>query len=229
MDNPNFQFKSSVVLVPLFSVLSIWIVYFIEIQFKLNFNSFGIYPHTIRGLRGIIFSPFIHGSLKHLFNNTIPLAVLLACLYFFYQKIATKVLLLGILLSGMATWLIGRPSYHIGASGIIYLLVSFVFFSGVFRKYYRLIAVSLIVVFLYGSLVWYIFPTEESISWEGHLSGFLIGLLFAFIFKNVGPQNETYIFQKNEEFEKMFDENGNFILPVVPEDTDTDMHSENTK
>ena len=142
-----------------------------------------------------------------------PLFVLLVALFYFYQKIAYKVLLLGILFSGLLTWIIGRPSYHIGASGVVYLLVSFVFFSGVFRKYYRLIALSLTVVFLYGSMVWYIFPTEEGISWEGHLSGFIVGFVFAFLFRKIGPQPEKFVFSKNEDFENMFDENGHFIPP----------------
>ena len=118
-----------------------------------------------------------------------------------------------IILTGLLTWILGRPSYHIGASGIIYLLVSFIFFSGIVRKYYRLIALSLIVVFLYGSMIWYIFPMEERISWEGHLSGFLVGSVFAFIFRKKGPQPEKFIYTKNEDFEKLFDESGNFNPP----------------
>uniref|UniRef100_UPI00356AD84E rhomboid family intramembrane serine protease n=1 Tax=Lutibacter sp. TaxID=1925666 RepID=UPI00356AD84E len=140
--------------------------------------------------------------------------VMLWCLYYFYQKIANKVLFTGLLLTGFLTWILGRPSYHIGASGMVYMLVSFIFFSGIFRKHYRLIALSLAVVFLYGSMVWYIFPMEERISWEGHLSGFLVGVLFAFIFRNKGPQRENFTFTKNEEFESLFDENGNFNPPI---------------
>jgi len=213
MSETNFKFKSTVITVPVAAILLIWLIYFIEITFGFNFNKFGIYPKSFLGLRGILFSPFIHSDTKHLFNNSIPLVVMLGCLYYFYQKIANKILFGGILLTGLLTWFIGRPSFHIGASGIIYLLVSFIFFSGIFRKYYRLIALSLVVVFLYGSMVWYIFPTEERISWEGHLSGFLVGLVFAFIFRKKGPKPESFIFSKNEEFENLFDENGNFNPP----------------
>jgi len=147
---------------------------------------------------------------------------MLGCLYYFYQKIANKVLFLGLLLTGLLTWVLGRPSYHIGASGIVYLLVSFIFFSGIIRRYYRLIALSLVTVFLYGSMVWYIFPMEERISWEGHLSGFLVGAVFAFVFRKKGPQPELFTFTENEEFENLFDENGDFNPPIqeVKEEVD---------
>ncbi len=210
MTEPNFKMQPTVITIPIIAVFLMWAIYFIEIKFNLNFNTFGIYPKTLKGLQGILFSPFIHSNTKHLFNNSIPIMVLLGCLYYFYQKIATKVLLIGIVLTGILTWIIGRPSYHIGASGVIYLLVSFIFFSGIFRKYYRLIAVSLIVVFLYGSLVWYIFPTGGTISWEGHLSGFVVGFILSFFFRKIGPQLEQFNFTKNEEFENMFDADGNF-------------------
>ncbi|PHQ55294.1 MAG: rhomboid family intramembrane serine protease [Lutibacter sp.] len=210
MSEINFKLKPNVIGIPVVVVVVIWFVYFIEINFGLNFNKYGIYPQSIKGLRGILFSPFIHSDTTHLINNSIPLVVMLGCLYFFYQKIANRVLFIGLVLTGLLTWIFGRPSYHIGASGIIYLLVSFIFFSGIFRKYYRLIALSLIVVFLYGSMVWYIFPMEERISWEGHLSGFLIGFVFAFIFRKKGPQPESFEYTKNEEFESLFDEKGNY-------------------
>jgi len=213
MSETNFTYKSNVIAIPLITIILLWTIYFIEIKLGLNFNNYGIYPKSFVGLRGILFSPFIHSDATHLFNNSIPLAVMLGCLYYFYQKIANKVLIIGLVLTGFLTWILGRPSYHIGASGIIYMLVSFIFFSGIFRKYYRLIALSLAVVFLYGSMVWYIFPTSERISWEGHLSGFIVGFLFAFIFRKKGPQPEHFTFTENEEFENLFDENGNFSPP----------------
>ena len=183
MDDQTFKYRRSVLLVPIIAILLIWIIYFIEIKFSFNFNKYGIYPKTFKGLRGVFLSPFIHSNTNHLFNNSIPLAVMLTSLYYFYNKIANRVLFFGLILTGLLTWLIARPSYHIGASGVVYLLVSFIFFSGIIRKYYRLTALSLIVVFLYGGMVWYIFPTEDRISWEGHLSGFLVGFIFAIIFK----------------------------------------------
>lgn len=214
-DKPVFKFSNRVLAVPLYFVLSLWIVFWFEVKYGLNFNDFGIYPRTSSGLKGIVLSPFIHGDIKHLYHNSIPLFVLLFSLLYFYRPIAFKVFLYGTLLTGMLTWVIARKSYHIGASGIIYLLFSFIFFSGIIRRNYRLVAVSLTIIFLYGSMVWYLLPVKESISWEGHLSGFLVGLFFAFLFRDYGPQKHQYDWEKEgyepDAFDRHFDGSGNFI------------------
>jgi membrane associated rhomboid family serine protease len=225
MSKNAIKYHPSVIWIPLISLVTIWFIYFIEIKFGFNLNKYGIYPKTFTGLRGIIFSPFIHSSTKHLLNNSLPLVVLMAATFYFYRSIAYKVLIAGTLIAGMLTWSFARPSYHIGASGVIYLLVSFIFFSGVFRKYYRLIALSLAVVFWYGSMIWYIFPIKERISWEGHLSGFLTGLLLAYLYKRRGPQQESFQFTPNDEFEAMFDEDGNFN-PKIEEASDNEIEEE---
>lgn len=217
-DSKIFKFSNSVLIAPLLLVFSIWFVYWLEIQFGLNFNKYGVYPHTLKGLRGVLFSPFIHSGTSHLFNNSIPLVVLTASLYFFYTKVATRVLIYGTLLTGLLTWLIARDSYHIGASGVVYLLFSFILFSGIIRKHYRLIALSLVVIFLYGSMIWYVFPIKEKMSWEGHLSGFIVGLLFAIIYRKIGPQKPKHIF-KQTDFDLQFDEDGNYA-PIIEENTD---------
>ncbi len=191
-EHKQFRFSTRVIGIPLYFVLLLWIVFWVEGNYDLYLTKYGLYPRTFKGLRGVLFSPFIHGGLKHLSNNSIPLFILMTSLFYFYRKIALKVLIYGVLLSGILTWLIARQSYHIGASGIVYLLFSFILFSGLIRKYYRLIAVSLIVIFLYGSLIWYILPIKEGISWEGHLSGFIVGLLFAIIYRKHGPQTPQY-------------------------------------
>lgn len=213
----HFKFSTGVVAYPIFFVLIIWLVFWFEVRFGYNFSKYGIYPQTLSGLRGVVLSPFIHGSIQHLYHNTIPLFVLSMALFYFYRHIAWKVLFFGIVVSGILTWYIGRPSFHIGASGLIYVLVSFIFFKGVFAKHYRLIALSLLVIFLYGSMIWYALPLEEGVSWEGHLSGLITGLLFALIFRKAIAKPEKYVWEQKDYneaddlFLKHFDENGNFI------------------
>ena len=218
-----FVFTTGTIGYPLLFVLLIWIVFWVEVRFGISFNSYGVRPGEIIGLRGILFSPFIHSDIEHLFNNTIPLFILSLALFYFYRPISWKVLLIGLVASGLLTWLIGRPSNHIGASGIIYLLASFLFFKGIFSKYYRLVALSLIVVFIYGGLVWYVMPIDPSISWEGHLSGLVSGFVLSLIFRNNIAEAPKYHWEQpdyseeDDPFMRHFDENGNFI-EKLPED-----------
>lgn len=218
-----FKFSTGVVAYPVFFVLTIWLVFWFEVRFGMDFAKFGIYPQTFKGLGGVFLSPFIHGSIQHIYHNTVPLFVLSMALFYFYRPIAWKVVCFGIIVSGFLTWLIGRPSYHIGASGLIYVLVSFIFFKGVFAKHYRLIALSLVVIFLYGSMIWYALPLEDGVSWEGHLAGLITGLLFAILFKKSVAKPEKYVWEQadfkedDDPFLKHFDENGNFIETVTPD------------
>lgn len=212
-----FKFYNGVIIYPLLFVLFIWSVFLVEIKFGLDFTQWDIRPRTIKGLRGILGSPFIHSGMTHLWHNTTPLLVLCAALFYFYRQISWKVLMWIVFLSGFGTWLIGRPSYHIGMSGVIYALVSFLFFKGIIVKHYRLTALSLLVVFLYGSLIWGTLPTREGISWEGHLSGFIAGGLLALRFRESAPKPINYIWEEptfdetEDPFMRQFDENGNFF------------------
>ena len=225
LDNP-FQYTKSVILLPMLFVLLLWLVFWYELKFNHSLSHFGIYPREVFGLKGIFFSPFLHGDLEHLSNNSIALLILLPILRYFYREQTFVVLLLGVLFSGLGTWLLGRPSYHIGASGLIYALVSFIFFKGIFTKYYRLVALSFTIVLLYGGSVWYMFPNiKEGISWEGHFAGFFVGLALALVLKT--PQFGNSIFydwQKpdfNPEldpFMKNFDDKGVFNPPPKPEE-----------
>ena len=215
-ENYELRFSNRMIIIPFVMVFTIWFIYWIEIKFGLNFNKYGIFPRSFSGLKGILFSPFIHSSTSHLFNNSIPLFVLTSMLFFFYREVVLKVFIYGIILTGFLTWLIGRESYHIGASGAVYLLFSFVFFSGILKKHFRLVAVSLVVIFLYGSMVWYVFPIKKGISWEGHLSGFVVGFILALRYRKQGIIKEKYIFSKTE-FDDMFDEEGNYV-PIPEED-----------
>ena len=147
-EDNQLKISRSIFVIPIVYVVAIWLIYWIEIQFGFNFNKFGVYPRMLQGFRGVFFTHFIHSDTSHLFNNSIPLFVLLCSLFYFYKDLAYKVLLLGGFLTGCLTWLIARESFHIGASGIVYLLFSFVFFSGMIREHYRLVALSLIIIFL---------------------------------------------------------------------------------
>jgi membrane associated rhomboid family serine protease len=216
-DENILKLSKSIFIIPIVYVVSIWFIYWIEIQFGLNFNKFGVYPRTIEGFRGVFLTHFIHSNTNHVFNNSIPLFVLLSSLFYFYKDIAYKVLFFGGFLTGCLTWCIARDSYHIGASGIVYLLFSFVFFSGMIRKHFRLVALSLVIIFSYGSMIWYVLPIKEGMSWEGHLSGFLIGFILAIIYKNRGIVKEQHQFTKTE-FDSLFDENGNFAPPKIEEE-----------
>jgi membrane associated rhomboid family serine protease len=174
-------------------IFFMWMVKIIEVLFETNFSNFGIYPLSLRGLPGIIFSPFIHADFKHLFNNSLPLLFLSLALFYFYSEIALKVFLWTYLLTGILVWFGGRNAWHIGASGIVYGLASFLFFSGIIRKYFRLIALSLLIVFLYGQMVWGIFPgIYKNVSWESHMLGFFSGIVLAVWYRKEGPQMPVY-------------------------------------
>lgn len=225
-NNEHFKFSPSVLAWPLYFVLLLWAVYWVEVKYTIYLNDYGILPRTWSGLKGIIFSPFLHGSLEHLYNNSLALLVLMAALRYFYRKQAFEVIAYGILLSGFFTWLIGRESYHIGASGLIYVIVSFIFFKGIQTGYYRLVALSLTTVMLYGGMIWYVFPdVEQGISWEGHLGGLITGFLFSRLYKTPEYRKQiVYDWQRpdfdpqKDAFMKRFDENGNFVNPPKPVD-----------
>ena len=225
MQQENFKYSTGVIAYPILFVLIIWIVFWVEFRFGIRLKDMGIQPRTMIGLRGIILSPFLHSNMQHLYHNTIPLFVLSTALFYFYRNISWQVIVYGILLSGFLTWCIGRPANHIGASGLIYVLMSFTLFKGIFSKHYRLIALSLVVVFLYGSMIWYVFPIKENMSWEGHLSGLIVGFLFAIIFRKSIARPKRYDWEQedynedNDPFLKHFDEDGNFIEHIPPEDT----------
>ena len=218
-DYHHFKFTPSVWLVPSIILIIMWFIFFFENSFNVDLTSHGILPRTVTGLQGLIFSPFLHGSLNHIANNSIPLFILTTALIYFYRAISLKVLCYGILVSGLITWVIGRESYHIGASSLIYVLVSFIFFKGMMTQYYRLMALSMAVVLFYGGMIWYIFPDiDKTISWEGHLAGLITGFFFAAYYKAPDYKKDIqYNWEKpdfnpdDDLFMRHFDENGNFV------------------
>ncbi len=162
----------------------------------------GIYPRSPGGLMGIVTGPLIHKDLEHLTANGIPLFVLGASLFYFYRELAVKVLVLILLITGLSVWIGAREAYHIGASGVVYGLASFLFTSGIIRREPRLLAITLLVTFLYGSLVWGIFPDffpEKNISYEGHFWGLVSGVVLAVYYRHEGPQRKTYDWEEEEE------------------------------
>ena len=190
MDIAVKRFFISLVFPGLF-VLLIWMVFIAEQTLDLDFFYYGLFPRRLNGLLGILLSPLIHGDIKHLVANTFPLLILTTGLFYFYRDLAFKVFFLSYLMTGLLVWLAARPAYHIGASGIIYGLAGFLTVSGLIRKHLGLIALSLIVVFQYGSMIVGVFPIEERISWESHLLGLSSGIALAFVYRKVGPQGES--------------------------------------
>lgn len=178
----------------------------------------GVYPKSIKGLIGIITHPFVHADWTHLLNNSVSLFFLSLAIIYFYKKIAAQIIPLLWLVTGFWLWIFGRESYHIGASTLVYAFASFLFFSGVFRKNKSLAIVSMLIVFLYGSMVWGIFPMKVQISFEGHLAGFLAGLVFAYYYRKQGPEDDTYSLLE-EENEDDDDENYYWNLPEQNEST----------
>jgi membrane associated rhomboid family serine protease len=204
MDNKaeRKKFLGSLV-IPLIIVTMMWVVKTIEWSFGIYLGRFGITPHTARGLIGIFALPFLHGNWEHLLSNTIPIIVLGTALYYCYPSLANRVMLITYLGSGLLTWCIGDPSTtHIGASALVYGLNLFLITSGFIRGNRMLIVISLIMVFLYGSFIWGMIPSlaiPQNISWEGHLSGALIGILLAIFLRKEGPQKEVYHWEEDDE------------------------------
>jgi len=181
-------FRTSIILSCWLTVL-FWMIKLFETATGLEFTRAGIYPLHLKGIPGILFSPFIHSDWKHLIANTGPFLFLTFSLFYFYRKKATEIYLTIWILSGLMVWLAAREAWHIGASGIIYGLASFLFFSGVIRNDARLLTIAVIVAFLYGGMIWGVLPLKPEISWEGHLWGGIAGIVLAFIFRKEGPES----------------------------------------
>jgi membrane associated rhomboid family serine protease len=191
-------------LFPLLFVTVLWIFFFMQVNTDLNFLRLGILPRQSEGMPGILTSVLVHGDIGHITSNSIPIIVLGMMLFHFYKKIAIPAFMWIWVISGIWLWIGGRnndlyPMRHIGASTLIYGLATFLFFSGVFRRHIRLMVVSALVVFLYGSIMWGIFPLKEEMSWEGHLFGAIAGVLVAYNYRREGPQRKVYEWENEEE------------------------------
>ncbi|MCK5823336.1 MAG: rhomboid family intramembrane serine protease [Bacteroidales bacterium] len=187
MANDSKRLKYSIIF-PLFFLVVIWLIEIFEVELNLDFSFLGIYPLKVKGLIGILTAPLIHASFNHLISNSAPFFILGVALFYFYPKIAHKVFIFIYLTTNFWVWVSARSAYHIGASGIVYGLASFIFFSGIIKKNTRLTAISLLTIFLYGSMVWGIFPFKQTISFESHLFGAIAGLVMAIYYKNYDVQ-----------------------------------------
>ena len=163
--------------------LLLWLVLAIERLGNFDFTPYGIYPRTLAGSIGILTAPLIHGGVYHLLSNTLPLLILGIGLFYLYHRIALEVFIWIYLVTGSWVWVIGRHAYHIGASGIIYGFMSFLFVSGLIRRNIRSLAISMAVFVLYGGMIYGIMPVEPDISWESHLMGLLAGTMVALFFR----------------------------------------------
>jgi membrane associated rhomboid family serine protease len=175
-------------------VALIWLIEMLNWALDLDLRRFGVRPRKFAGLPGILLAPLLHGGFAHLLTNTLPLLVLGTGMLYLYPNSALKVIPAVYLGAGIAVWLFAKaPSVHVGASGLIYGLVSYIFVAGVIRRDRRAIAASLLVAFLYGSLVWGILPIEPGVSWETHLAAAMIGLALAIALRHLDiPPRKRY-------------------------------------
>lgn len=211
MNNPDFDsekqkfffaFTKSVIFIGI-----LWIFFLLNNTFTLQWNEFGLIPRTIRGLRGIITMHFLHADVQHLFSNSLPLLFLGFGIFYFFQEKSLLIFLMSGLITGILTWSIGNAGIHIGASGLVYAFAFFLVTISLIKMETTLMAYTLIIIFLYGSLVWGFFPAlfpDKHISWEGHLSGAITGVILAFFYKNEGPKKKIYFLEEEDEEDNDF-------------------------
>lgn len=201
VDEDLIRLKSSIIIGGLLVVL-LWFVKVFEWITGIDLYFLGIYPRVPAGMVGILTAPLIHADAAHVAANSVPLFVTSAVIFYFYREVFWAVFWLVWIVTGIWVWSFAREAWHIGASGIVYGYISFLFFSGVFRRHARLMAVSFLMVFLYGGLFWGIFPDfypDRHISWESHLMGGLAGLMMAFFFRRSGLQKEVKVWDDDED------------------------------
>lgn len=195
--------------IPVFFLIITFTLKLVETIEGFSLVELGVRPLSFEGLPGILLSPLVHSGWDHFFANAVPLFVLGVSLFYFYRGISVKVFIFIYLLTGLWVWLGARDAWHIGASGVIYGLAAFLLVSGFLRNYIPLMAISLMVVFLYGSMIWGIFPLKWNVpySWESHLWGTVAGTALAVIYRKQGPQKPVKEWPE-EEYDFPFWETG---------------------
>jgi len=164
-------------------VAVLWVVHLFQFFTGIDLGFMGIFPREAWGLKGILAAPLIHADWHHLFSNSVPILLLTTTTFLFYNRVALRSFLMIYLLTGITVWLFARDVFHIGASGVVYGLVSFIFWNGIFRRSLQAIVLALIITFLYSGYFAGILPNQEGISWESHLLGGLVGIFVAYYFK----------------------------------------------
>jgi membrane associated rhomboid family serine protease len=167
--------------------IALWLVKIFESVTRFDTIVYGVYPRKLSGLLGILTAPFIHSSPAHLLSNTLPIVVLGTALLYGYPKSARSVIPVLFLGTGLGVWLFGRESYHVGASGLSFGMMFFVFTLGVLRWDRRAIGLAMVVFFLYGGMVWGVFPGDPQVSYESHLSGAILGVALALLLRRLDP------------------------------------------
>lgn len=176
---------------PIYLILSMWLVHILKLTLHLPLGNYGLQARDVDGLVGIFTSPFIHGSFQHLMSNSVPLFVLTLLILVFYRRIAFQSMLMIYVFTGLAVWIGARAHViHIGASGVVYGLVSFVCWTGIFRRNIKSIILALVITILYSGLFMGVLPNQDGISWESHLYGGLVGIFVAYLMKDSREQNE---------------------------------------
>lgn len=186
--------------IPTVILLVLWIIQGLQMITTLSLGWLGVYPRHEVGIKGIFTSPFIHSQdIMHLINNSVPLFVGMAMILFFFRRIAGKAIFLIYLLTGIGVWLFGRPVLHIGASGVIYGLISFIFWNGIFRRNMKSIVLALIILMLYSGMFLGILPNQPGISWESHLIGAIVGIIVSYIFRKQIEVDEAVVNPDDDE------------------------------
>ena len=181
-------------------VLLLWLIQLVNWGLDLGLERFGIRPRQLGALPGVLIAPLLHSGFAHLTANSLPLLVLGTGMLYLYPNSSLTVIPAVYLGPGVAVWLFARESVHIGASGLVYGLVSYVFLAGVIRRDRRAVAASLLVYFLYGTLAWGVLPITRGVSWETHLAAALIGLMLAVFLRRLDiPPRKRYDWEDENE------------------------------
>ncbi|OFX18368.1 MAG: hypothetical protein A2033_14055 [Bacteroidetes bacterium GWA2_31_9] len=214
-------------IIPILLLITLWTIKLYEEVFGFSLIKYGLVPQKLSGIKGIFLSPLIHADYSHLISNSIPLFLFSFALFYFYRPISYKIFILSWFLTGLFVWfgiipalnilknnihfINIREAYHIGSSGLVYSLGAFLFISGIIRKNFQLSALTLLVTFIYGSMIWGILPLKAEISWESHLYGLITGSVLAFYFRKHGPSDTKYDIEDDEEDDTSLEEDSELI------------------